>query len=139
MTPARFDTAAARQHVTALADVLGVTVSWCPSVSGAESYPASRAATLPRIRGPRGYLVALHEIGHCISPAARRLYNRFDFPGEFACEAWAWSWAIEQVLPCLAEQMTDRDWATVGRCLGTYAASEGYRIGHPESDEPALP
>lgn len=123
-----FDVPAAKRHVLGLVAEHRLVLSWCQGVYQAEAYPAARAVTLPRIRGARTYLVALHEIGHAVSGSARRLYARFDFPGEFACEAWAWSWACESVPPEIAAAMTDRDWAVPGWFLGTYSQRVGQEL-----------
>lgn len=128
MTSATFDLAAARAHVADLVARHRLMVATCSTVEGAESFPAVRAIRVPHVTNPRTYLVALHEIGHVLSRNARRLATRFDFPGEFACEAWAWSWACEAVPPAIASTMTPRDWRNVGQLLGTYAVRCGQEL-----------
>lgn len=116
---------AAKANLVALAAEHAVSLTWTRSWSYAHSWAYERCATAPVIQRPRDWLVGLHELGHVLNPASRRLNGRWDCGGELACEIWAWAWAIENGDPALLARVPQRDWELVGQSVASYMAWHG--------------
>lgn len=138
--------AAARAHVRGLAAKHGIELVWVSGWGSAEAWPDGRSAAVPRIRDGRSYLVALHELGHCLSRESRRLHVRYDRLGECACEGWAWAWAAANADPALARELTARDWRLVGSSFVSYLREAAVSpeddpryLGPPDAPEHTVP
>lgn len=84
------------KHVEDLAAEHAVKVTWKRIAwHQAEAYVGSSRSSvvIPEIRRPGDYLAALHELGHCADPLARRLRKRGDRYNAVVCEGAAWAWA----------------------------------------------
>lgn len=115
-----FDRAAARTHLRQLAAEMGVTIVWVSGYTLAEAWVDERTACLPRIRSGRDYLVALHELGHILSPHAAGLVDAGVLYDEISCEGYAWAWAASHADPVIADSISARDWALAAKCFTSY-------------------
>lgn len=95
-------------HVAELCAIHQVTRDTKASSSGGIAYPRERRIRVPRVRGRSSYYVALHEVGHVVSPGQRvtRLEQEVD--------AWRWALANALVRP------TPGVWAMIASSLGHY-------------------
>lgn len=111
------------RHVQDLADEHGIPVTWKPGWRNAEAFPSIPAITVPVIRSPRDYLVALHELGHVLSPESASLH---DTPGPMwsylgiVSEGAAWAWAATAAKPALVRHFRAKDWDAVAYAFRTY-------------------
>jgi hypothetical protein len=68
------------------------------------------------------YLIALHEIGHLMTPDAEpHIFYEPGIASVLRDEAAAWGWALEHADPDLIEAMTKTDWRRVGHCWISHA------------------
>lgn len=72
-----------REHVYRLADQCGTRVV---HRGRGIAYRRERLITVPEIRGPVSYFVALHELGHIVGPNPRLRLSQ---------EVAAWKWALD--------------------------------------------
>jgi hypothetical protein len=86
----------------------------------AEAWVEERAVRVPAIRSGRDYLVALHELGHILSPHARGLHEAGVLYDEISCEGYAWAWAAAHAEPALAIAISAREWALAGKGFVSY-------------------
>jgi hypothetical protein len=92
----RFPTSLARESLERLAARHRVTLAWMrrgQDPEGAQSYPPLRIAICPAPTNGYRYLIALHELGHCVSPVARKHEDQDDVYNVGLCEGAAWAWA----------------------------------------------
>lgn len=129
-----WDPIRAYQHLLALLDEHGLCATWETDWEKAESWPAARHVVLIVPTKPKGYLVSLHEIGHCVQLQSRRLANRKDREGELACESWAWSWAAGAADTELTAAIPPSAW--VGALGSTYGAYVRYHATAHETPAP---
>jgi hypothetical protein len=109
-----------RKHVIELADLHAVSLTWVTYWRQAESWPELSEAVVPEIRDARDYVVAMHELGHCLDPLARSWHDRTDPYGILVSEGAAWAWAAANALPGL--ELTD--WDRAGRCFRSHLAHQ---------------
>lgn len=94
--------AAARRHLHDLARQHDVSLHWVDTWEKCEAFALIREVRVPWIRDGQDYLIALHELGHCIAPGAARLEEAGTAEPftTLALEGLAWAWVA---------QVADRD------------------------------
>jgi hypothetical protein len=130
MTPAQ--RTRAKEHIAELAAEHRVKLRWKTRRWESQAHVETRQAWVPKaMRSPLDYFIALHELGHVVSPLAALLHNgsgaSWEF--EFTSEAAAWSWAYESADPELLRLMTQRDWLQVAGALMSYIGPPKKRQG----------
>lgn len=98
-----------RQHVMSIAEERGVQIEWRNNYR-AWSVRGMDLVSIPAIKGPISYAVALHELGHCLGryQASQSTVIR---------ERWAWDWAKRNAIV-----WTPRMERYVQACLRWYLA-----------------
>lgn len=115
------DRRAAWAHLRRLAAEHRVKLHATQARWDSEAHMGTRQAFVPRqLRAPVDYLVALHEIGHIVSPLARRLIGNRQYQHEVAAEAAAWAWAVEHAEPAVLALAGERDWELVGEAMTSH-------------------
>lgn len=99
-----------------------IQLTWTPSraLGTPESFPEAKAAIVPQITRGSDYLIALHELGHCLSRIARQATERLDPYGSALCEGAAWAWAVAAADPGLVRRLSAKDWNRAMYALRTH-------------------
>lgn len=126
-------------HIEDLRDEHGIRIDWMNKMYGGMMFVEEDP---PRIEIPfletqgltrgQAYMIALHEIGHCVlghtqgrPPHEDKRYY-FDH-GVLRCEAEAWNWALDE---CRVE-LSRGDAAFVWSCFDSYVSSARKQNGKP--------
>ena len=106
-----FPVARATKHLQTVAKQADISIVWADS-QRAESFPDARVI-IPKPKNGYLYLIALHELGHCLSSGARLWSTNEDIYGEVACEGFAWAWAAAYRDKTIPIRSSDRKRAAV--------------------------
>lgn len=101
----------ATQHQVRVRECAGIELAGAPE-TGPKAWVEHRVVDVAPIRERVSYLVALHEVGHCVVPGGG---------GELMGEARAWRWAMaESIVPVDAglRRLVELAWLTHVRALG---------------------
>jgi len=123
-----WDRVCAEAHLEELATRHDIQLIWTDKPECA--YSRHRIVWIRKPYSPESYLGALHELGHVVSPRARKHEARWDrgrnkvveYDDELLMEAAAWAWAAWHMLPELADTIPARTWKLVGGYLSGYIA-----------------
>lgn len=103
--------------LTSIAQEHGIAVHWTKHRWDAEAFPELSQVVIPKIRTTADYLLGLHELGHVLSPEARRLDQLTDPYSSLLCEGAAWAWAMAHADPGLVSKATEDDWGIVAEAI----------------------
>lgn len=109
-------------HIEDLAGKHKIRLRWVLGWGEAAAYPGQPLALVPVIRHPYEYLIALHELGHCVDPIARKFNDRGDAYSVALCEGAAWAWASVNASPALVRHVRAADWDKAAYAWRTYIA-----------------
>lgn len=113
-------------HLKWLGQKHGVQIIWLPPGKGAMHGEASVGSRFPAVYiarpyTPLGYLIALHEFGHILSPLSRSLWlDNSDADTEAACEGAAWAKGVQLADAVLLRLCRRNDFSRAGDALSTF-------------------
>lgn len=117
--------AEAEEHLTQLARRHKIELHW--STVHHEAVIFTRQAWVPPVTSALDYLIGLHEMGHIVSPLARRYWRRSEWSetleDNMLCEAAAWAWALEKAKTAMTKRLTTGHWRNIAAMWSSYAFS----------------
>jgi hypothetical protein len=105
---------------TATAAGLHVTFKDDPDYDESGAYPDASEVVVPVIRQPIDFLVALHELGHCLSPEATAAHRRQDPYSAVISEGAAWAWAAASMPAWAKRSIRRKDYARAAELFGSH-------------------
>jgi hypothetical protein len=121
--PAGWSRKIAQTHLEHVAASNDVSILWfAGDWRECEAFFNARCVKIQKPYTPRTYLAGLHELGHLLSPFAKRHWGTKDPEMYMAVEAAAWYWTLAHTHTLLARQCEREVWSLIEYGLMSHTA-----------------